>query len=414
MDLGVTDLGVTDLGVTGLGVTGLGVTDLGPEFRLFCLALRRPQSADVSRQMRGLAAAVGHWDSIVHGARRHRVAHVVLEGLRACGSPHIPARIVARLQQLGAATMRRSLAQTAEVGRLSRLFAEAGVRVLVLKGIALATQLYGEPARRATRDIDLLVDRDQFSLAQQVMLEAGYRQRLNLQSRPRHSAYLALIKELEYSHAATGELVELHHRLTANPNLLSVPFASLWNEREELSPGGSQVSTLSRHRLPLYLCVHGADHGWARLHWLIDFAAAMQKVEDVDAVLAAADEVGLRSTFLHALVLAHDWLGLPIENRALDLYRNNAQAKRLRWLLDRLYASTDWYERAPKRELRYALWERLYRFSLKPDWRYRADHLKADWFCPADWDSVPLPPALFWLYPLVRPWGWLVRRLSPS
>ena len=58
------------------------------------------------------------------------------------------------------------------------------------------------------------------------------------------------------------------------------------------------------------------------------------------------------------------------------------------------------------------MWERLYRFSLKSDWRYRMSQLEREWFSPADRDVVPLPDRLSWLYPLIRPWGWLIRRLS--
>ena len=37
-----------------------------------------------------------------------------------------------------------------------------------------------------------------------------------------------------------------------------------------------------------------------------------------------------------------------------------------------------------------------------------------EWFTPADWNTVRLPDALFWLYPLLRPVGWLVRRWQRS
>ncbi len=395
--------------------------DLGPEFRLFCLALRQVHSADEMREMRGLMAAVEDWKIFVLAARRHRVAAVLLAGLKACGSPHLPADVVAELNRQSLANARRSLAQVAEVGRLSRLFADAGIRLLALKGVALSAQLYGAPARRVARDIDLLVDPDQFLRAQEVMVAAGYRPRPNLQSPRRYSAYLRSIKEVEFVHPATGGLVELHHRLTDNPNLLACEFAALWSEREAVSlydGDAGTVATLPRHRLPLYLCVHGAAHGWARLQWLMDFAAALPPAPRIDAAVEAAAAEGLKLPFLHALLLAQEWLGLPIESRYLAHSRDGAHIKRRKWLLGRLYSAADWHDLAPdgswKRVLRCSLWERLYRFSLKSDWRYRASQMQRDWLSPADWDAVPLPEALSWLYPLVRPWGWLIRRLSLS
>jgi len=388
--------------------------DLGPQFRLFCLALRRPQSDDDLRQMRELAARLEDWKPIVLGARRHRVASLALMGLRACDSPHLPAEMLAELNRLSFVAARRSLAQGAEVRRLCTLFSEAGVRVLVLKGVALSVQLYGEPGRRQARDIDLLVDPEQVLQAQNVLAKAGYKQRQSFSSTRQRATYLRFVKEIEFAHESNGQLVELHHRLTDNPNLLPLEFASLWNEREEVPLAGGAVSTLPRRHLPLYLCVHGDDHAWSRLQWLVDFASALSQSQVIDDLVETADAGGLRWPFLHAVMLAHDWLGLPIDDFQVAAYRNHVQVQRLDYLLTRLYSPADWYEEAPsgswKRLLRHSLWERLYRFSLKSDWHYRTAQLRRAWVSPADWDTVPLPEALSWLYPLMRPWLWLLRR----
>lgn len=390
--------------------------ELGPEFRLFCLALRRLQSADEQREMRLVAAAVTRWDLIVCGARRHRVAPLVLARLKACDLPHLPAGVAAELRRISMDGARQSLVQVAEIGRLYQSLAAAGVRALALKGVALSAQLYGEPTRRQARDIDLLVDPEQIFLAQAVLLRAGYARQRNLRSARQQAAYLRRIKEFEFVHSTTGRLVELHHRLTDNPDLLPLEFSSLWKDRDEVRLGDVVVATMPRHWLPLYLCVHGADHGWARLQWLTDFAAALAQLQDVDAAVDTAAAYGLRWPFLQALLLAHDWLGLPIEKRLTAAWRESAPIRRRAWLLRRLYSSTDWYEEALKgswkRILRQSLWERLYRFSLKPHWRYWIGQVQRDWFSPADRAVLRLPEALSFLYPLVRPWGWLIRRRS--
>jgi hypothetical protein len=388
--------------------------DPGPDFRLFCLALRRPQSADDVLQMRELAARVTDWRPMLAGARRHRVAAPLLAGLRACDSPHLPAGLLAELNRLRLANARRSLVQVAEIERLGRLFYHAGIAVLVLKGEALSIHLYGEVGWRTARDIDLLVDPSRFVEARAVLVEAGYRQQSRSRSSQQEATYLRLIKEVEFVHATTGGMVELHHRLTANPYLLPGEFAALWNERDEVQFGGRLVATLPRHRLPLYLCAHGADHGWARLQWLVDFATAVQQTPNLPAMVEAADRFGLKPVFLHALHLSHACFATPVDDGLLVAHANSAQARRLDWLLRRLYAAADWHEAAPKRVLRYAFWERLYRLALKSDWRYWTNQVHQDWFCPADWDAVPLPEALAGLYPLVRPWGWLLRRRSLS
>src|SRR5438034_9748403 len=113
---------------------------IAPEFRLFCLATRRPQRSEDSEALRCAAAARLNWNGVVDGARRHRLAPVVLSNLENCGSAHVPAGVLEELRRQALGAVQRSLAQIAELTRLSRLFAEAGIRVLTLKGVVLSAQ----------------------------------------------------------------------------------------------------------------------------------------------------------------------------------------------------------------------------------------------------------------------------------
>jgi hypothetical protein len=215
-------------------------------------------------------------------------------------------------------------------------------------------------------------------------------------------------------HAISGSRLEPHERLTDNANLLLSDFAALWRERDTVHLGGTPVPTLARHRLPLYLAVHGAGHAWERLRWLLDLAAALREPGAIDAALTAADEGGLGAAMRHALMLAHDWLGLPVGDTALAQTRASAGVRRLDRILAHLYAGEAWH-RTPVRKswrgfARYSIWQRLYRLSLKPGMRYWTSQARREWFWPNDWDTVRLPDTLIFLYPVIRPVGWLLRR----
>jgi hypothetical protein len=51
--------------------------DVAPEFRLFCLALRRARCAEDVEALRRALAAAPDWATIIAGARRHRVTPLV-------------------------------------------------------------------------------------------------------------------------------------------------------------------------------------------------------------------------------------------------------------------------------------------------------------------------------------------------
>jgi Uncharacterised nucleotidyltransferase len=381
-----------------------------PDFWLFCLALRRPQCPENAAQLARAAAL--DWAAITAGARRHRVAPLLLTGLQ--GSLHAPTRVVADLRQQATAAARISLFQAAEIQRLTRVFAQANIRLLALKGVVLSAQVHGEAFPRGARDIDLLVDPRQFAAGDSVLTAAGYRCANEALSPRQRASYLYWLKDADYIHSGTGAAIELHQRLADNPYLLPTDFDALWREREEVPVGDVAVATLSRRALALYLCVHGAGHAWERLRWLIDLAALLRTPGSVDMALADAEAVGLGAAMLHALMLAHDWLGLAVEPHHLARARADAQVVRLDLILARLYAGSAWHQMPPRGSLRaiarYSVWQRLYRLSLKSDWRYLARQIGRECFSPADFNTLHLPDALFFLYPLVRPVGWLARR----
>jgi putative nucleotidyltransferase-like protein len=387
---------------------------LTPEFRLFCLALRRPQRPEDLAALRAAAAAQPKWATLIDGARRHRLAPLVLGGLEACGSADVPAGVVEELRRQTLAAVQRSLAQIAELTRLSRLFAEAGIRVLTLKGVVLSAQFEGNGAQRGARDIDLLIDPGQFAEAETVLARAGYRSVEHGLSPRQDAAYRRWFKDLHFVHPASGMPIELHHRLTDNPVVIPCDFAALWQEREEVCLGGAVFATLPRRRLALYLCAHGAGHGWERLRWLVDLAMALAEPGSVDAALQAADGAGLDAAMLHAVMLAHEWLGLPVAEHHLARARAARRVAYLDRILAHLYAGEAWHQMPRRGSLaalrRYSLSQRLYRLSLKSGWPYRGRQALREFLSPADWDTVRLPDSLFWAYPLVRPAGWLMRR----
>jgi len=387
---------------------------LAREFDMFCLALRVPQQPQDAAALRNAIAAMPDWNAIVKGTRRHRLAPRVLAGLQACGAPGIPDTVIKALRRQSATAVQRDLAQTAEIVRLMRRFADAGVRVLVLKGAVLSAQLHDGAYPRGARDIDLLVDPACSAQAHALLGAAGYRSLHPAQSPAQGEAYRWAIKDVEYVRIAGGGMVELHDRLTDNPNLLPCDFEVLWRERETVELGECQIHTLARERLPLYLAAHGASHAWERLRWLVDLAAALRAPGSVEAALAAADANGLDAALRHALVLAHDWLGLAVAARVLAQARANMRVQRLDRILAHLYADAAW-QQAPRRAtwqgfVRYSIWQRLYRLSLKADGHYRMRQMRREWFSPNDWDVVRLPDALIFLYPVIRPIGWLLRR----
>jgi len=379
-----------------------------PEFHLFCTALGRARNPPNPGTFPN---APLDWAAIAAGARRHRLAPLLLAGLK--GWPEVPADLTVELRRQTQLAATRDLAQAAELARLVDAFAAAGIRVLALKGLALSIQLHQDAFPGGARDLDLLVDPLEFDRIDRVLADAGYRPAFALTPR-QHASFRRWIKDMEYFHSASGAALEIHERLVDNPHLICFDFDTLWQQREEIRVGHVLVPTLSRRVLALYLCVHGAGHAWERLRWLADLAALLREPGSTDLALADAEAAGIGVAMLHAVMLAHDWLGLAVAPADRSRASTSKQVQRLDRILSRLYAGRAWCEMPARQSwhaiARYSLWQRLYRLMLKPDWRYGSSQIMREAFSPADFATLHIPDALFFVYPLLRPLGWMVRR----
>jgi hypothetical protein len=114
------------------------------------------------------------------------------------------------------------------------------------------------------------------------------------------------------------------------------------------------------------------------------------------------------------MTLCREWLGSSEHGWATKpppwLWRPSVFVARFfagdRWLASPESGDPGWW--------RTELWRRGYRYSFKADWRHCWGELRADLVYPIDWDVFQLPARLSWLYPALRPVGWLLRNvISP-
>jgi hypothetical protein len=389
------------------------LSGLEPEFRFLCLAVSCALGQGDRPALRAAARAVHDWERVLQGAHKHRVAALVADGLRDSADGHgVPDAVGVRMRQMAAIASRRCLIQMKEVLRLSRLFAKADIRVIVLKGVVLSWQLYGDPTKRGPGDIDLLVDPSDFWRAQDALVQAGY----NADGPPIPSGaqgrFLRIVRDVTYRNAP--HRVELHQRLTANPSLIPDDFNTLWEARGEVALGGALVATLPRAMLARYLCAHGAQHCWDRLCWIADMAAIAKSGEGGLGNFLRPDEHALIPATELVMTLCREWLGSSEHGWATKpppwLWRPSVFVARFfagdRWLASPESGDPGWW--------RTELWRRGYRYSFKADWRHCWGELRADLVYPIDWDVFQLPARLSWLYPALRPVGWLLRNvISP-
>ncbi len=338
---------------------------------------------------------------------RHRVGAYLHHHLAGDVRAALPDPVREQLAETARRTARLALVRSAELVRIARLFASAGIPFLSVKGPLLAQALYGGVGVRHAGDLDLLIAPDRLADADRALLVAGCRRSqpdFELTPRQRRE-YQRLKHEFEYFNDTTGVRIEVEWRLEG----LGRQAFDEWlkaGARETL--GGIELARLPADTEALYLFVHGAGHEWFRLFWLVDVARLLlHGGVDWHQVMRTARACGVESSVWQGARLVETLFGIPTTE---PVRVSAAHAARVNWLVHSALRRMSRAE-ADQPGLRELLRQTRYQLRLRRAWSAKAAVLRPRLMSPANWKMLRLPDRWFALYYPAAPLLWLRRRM---
>jgi len=274
-----------------------------PSEAILLLACLQWPLSDTSA-IRSICADRVEWTLFLKLVKRHRVFALAERALRDAG-PDVDEAALEYLQGQANLSSWRELALLEELRAVQLGLVQAGLRPMLLKGLAFSIKAFGQLGVRYHHDIDWLICPGALDQAGAVMLARGY-QRIA----PRTGS--GLEKSVVFQHPAQGHLVEMHTRLFDNLNLMplraGMPHATI-----RIS-GDVSVETLEPEFDLIFACVHGAQHAWSRLKWLADVAAMFRPMDEaqVIALYEYARRMRVQRAVAQALLLCGKYLHLPV------------------------------------------------------------------------------------------------------
>jgi hypothetical protein len=211
-------------------------------------------------------------------------------------------------------------------------FSGSNIQVLPLKGPVLAETLYGDVTLRRAGDLDLLVDKRDYSAAEALLLRQGYRE-TSIPSPGYHWTF------------ERGNMkVELHFGL-GDPIVCPLQTDKVRSRSVPATFRGRPMRAMQREDFILFLCYHLLKHGCgARLLWLLDFSRAALSITAVewDLLLAAARKQRMESSLLFCCALARKAIGIALPDAiAVTLDKQPEFARKASWFLEqRFFAIT--------------------------------------------------------------------------
>lgn len=388
------------------------VMDLPPDVELFLSTARTRVDSYTATRIRATALQGIDWPHLTAAAHSHGTTPLLYSCLNATCPEAVPPAVLDELRRDYDANARHSRLLTEELILLAKLFESHGIRAIPFKGPVLAASVYGDCALRQFVDLDILVSKRDVPRARDLLIANGYRprkQRNDLQE----AAFLRLAREypfLRFAHEypfvrEDGQVgVDLHWGITPRWHFFHVNFESMWRRAGQVSLAATSVPTLAPEDLIMVLCVHGAKHRWQRLQWICDVAEVVRAHPEMDWEYTAkqARRRGCERMLFLGLSLASGLLGtaLPagIAHRLHDTPTVEVLAAQI---CKQLFNQTG----APPGRLEKSLFHLRVRERLRDRVRCVMFFLIHTVITPTtgDLEFLRLPPGLFHIYYVVRP-----------
>lgn len=299
-----------------MSISPCDLSRFSPEFQLACVCCRvelnEANKVEIQRLL--LLIEVPIFLELV--TTRHRIGSIVHAALSKLPLQMVPPGLMEPLANACRINAVKALkAQRAHV-LLTRWFAAVAIEWFPFKGSTLALRYYQDPSTRHVNDLDIWVSPSSLPLARTVLTDNGFREReanihTELAARGvRHAAYVAAYFHEEQHYSAEFGALELHWRLADNPYQFKMTPESLVARADSIQIADAKIPVLNDVDLLLYLCDHGARHGWSRLKWLADLPRVLNRTAwDWPAVLDLARQSGCHRALILGLVLCRDLFG---------------------------------------------------------------------------------------------------------
>jgi len=218
------------------------------------------------------------WDYLIAVAYAHGLLPLLHKHIT---TNLVPAQILSRLKRESVANSQNVLHLTARQLRVYKLFKENNVPVALFKGPLLAQMAYGEMSLRQAGDIDLLINRSDFTQARLLLESLGYEMTPQL-TPAQLSSHLNNHCEIQFMRDEWLTVVDLHWDLAPRSFVFGVKTDEVMSRLQSVSLAGTTVETFGAEDLLLYQAMHGAKHLWRRLEWISCLAESVRATTEID------------------------------------------------------------------------------------------------------------------------------------
>jgi len=259
-------------------------------------------------------ARIADWSAVESAAREHGLRPALYSAALSLPRGSVPPAVMRRWTAENRRLTASHLPAVASLGKLAACLSRAGIPVFALKGPALAARIHGSPLGAEYGDLDLLVSPEWAAQARAELERNRCVCHDHLPADLEQIQIRSIHKDRTLFDSEHLVVVELHWAVGETYLPGAERFEHLWSRRAVADVNGSPVAVLGPTDEWLYLCLHGARHGWGRLKMLQQAGGVWHRLGDAERVasLSRARTLGLRRMMLTAAALLRDVYGVDL------------------------------------------------------------------------------------------------------
>ena len=221
------------------------------------------------------------WEYLLATASGHGLVPLLQKHLFENYVDQIPTWFLSRLKLQSVSNLSNVLHLLGKQQQLFSLLQQNEIPAAIFKGSVLAQTAYGDIALRQAGDIDLLISREHFTRARDLLESLGYAMTPQLTAAQLES-HLNSHCEIQFMRDDWLTVVDLHWALAPKTFVFKLNTDDVLSRLQTVTINGAEFQTLSTEDLILYQSMHGAKHLWRRLEWISSLAETIRAADSID------------------------------------------------------------------------------------------------------------------------------------
>lgn len=238
---------------------------------LILLLARVKPSEDVLKNAYQIIEAGIDWGRLFNIAAEHGVAPLIYKNI--CLLNGIPEKTVELFRNGYLLNLKDTVKASCELNEIMHSFIRDGIDAVPVKGIAVATEVYGDLSLYLSIDIDLMVRKMDIYKSIDIMKKVGYLSETKID--PFYfdnNHHVHFVKK-------GAKPVEIHFRLE-NKRYFDIPEEFWWNDLREMNFNNYKYKVLSKEKTLIFASIHLFGHGYSCLKFIVSISEMLRVYKD--------------------------------------------------------------------------------------------------------------------------------------